>query len=180
MAEQQRSVIGLDGCDVKLVDPERVHAVRETIPGPETVESLAVVFGLLSDPSRVRLLAVLLEAGELCVCDLAAACGSSESSVSHALRLLRANRVVRVRREANRVRALRLGRQPFRTRHLPEGRHNLAGKALSRVRSRIRTCRQIRRSIGARHRWAMRIHRRHCRSDRHWSRRNSNRSRYAT
>ena len=103
MPEPERSVIGLDGCDVKLVDPERVHAVRETIPGPDTVESLAVVFGLLSDPSRVRILAVLLEDGELCVCDLAAACGSSESAVSHALRLLRANRVVRVRRSGRRA-----------------------------------------------------------------------------
>lgn len=103
MPDAERSVIGLDGCDVKLVDPERVLAVRETLPGPDTVESLAVVFGLLSDPSRVRILAVLLEAGELCVCDLAAACGSSESAVSHALRLLRANRVVRVRRSGRRA-----------------------------------------------------------------------------
>lgn len=103
MAEVERTIVALDGCDVKLVDPERVHAVRETMPGPESVEALAVVFGLLSDPSRVRLLSVLLEAGELCVCDLAAACGSSESAVSHALRLLRANRVVRVRRSGRRA-----------------------------------------------------------------------------
>lgn len=97
------AVVALDACDVRLVDPERVHAVRDTLPSPEAVEQLAVVFGLLSDPSRVRLLSVLLEAGELCVCDLAAACGSSESSVSHALRLLRANRVVRVRRSGRRA-----------------------------------------------------------------------------
>lgn len=103
MADSERAVVALDGCDVKLVDPERVHAVRDTMPGPEAVEQLAVVFGLLSDPSRVRLLSVLLEAGELCVCDLAAATGSSESAVSHALRLLRANRVVRVRRAGRRA-----------------------------------------------------------------------------
>ena len=55
------------------------------------------LFGLLSDPGRLRLLVALLE-GEMCVCDLAASCGQSESSVSHALRLLRAHRVVEVRR----------------------------------------------------------------------------------
>ena len=44
------------------------------------------------------LLVALLEAGELCVCDLAAVTGMSESAVSHALRLLRAHRVVSVNR----------------------------------------------------------------------------------
>jgi len=59
---------------------------------------LAEVFALLSDPGRLRLLMSLLEAGELCVCDLAASSGLTESAVSHALRLLRAHRVVSVSR----------------------------------------------------------------------------------
>lgn len=67
------------------------------MPIDEDVAQLADVFGLLSDPGRLRLLVALLE-GEMCVCDLAAGCGQSESAVSHALRLLRAHRVVRVRR----------------------------------------------------------------------------------
>lgn len=56
------------------------------------------MFGLLADPGRLRLMAVLLERGEMCVSHLAAACGQSESAVSHALRLLRAHHVVTVRR----------------------------------------------------------------------------------
>lgn len=56
------------------------------------------MFGLLSDPGRVRLLITLLEGGEVCVHDLAAVTGQSESGVSHALRLLRAHRVVVARR----------------------------------------------------------------------------------
>lgn len=56
------------------------------------------MFGLWADPNRVRLLSALLEVGELCVCDLAAAIGMAESATSHALRLLRAHRVVKVRR----------------------------------------------------------------------------------
>jgi len=103
MAAQPSTVVSLDGCDVKVVDRERVLAVRESMPGPGTVESLAEIFDLLSDPNRVRILTVLLEGGELCVCDLAAACGMSESSVSHALRLLRTARVVRVRRDGRRA-----------------------------------------------------------------------------
>ena len=90
--------VGIDSCDVKLVDPERVRAVRASVPTADVVQELADVFGLLGDPNRLRLLASLLEAGELCVCDLAAAAGMAESTTSHALRLLRAHQVVKVRR----------------------------------------------------------------------------------
>ena len=85
------------GCSVRLVDPGRVAAVRAVMPADGDVADLADVFGLLADPGRLRLLAALLS-GELCVCDLAAAAGMSESATSHALRILRAHRVVSVRR----------------------------------------------------------------------------------
>ena len=91
-------LVGIDSCDVKLVDPERVRAVQASLPTSDVVQELADVFGLLGDPNRLRLLAGLLEAGELCVCDLAAAAGMAESTTSHALRLLRAHQVVKVRR----------------------------------------------------------------------------------
>lgn len=65
------------------------------------LDDAAQMFGLLADPGRLRLLLALLP-GEMCVCDLAAASGQSPSSVSHALRLLRAARVVRVRRAGRR------------------------------------------------------------------------------
>jgi DNA-binding transcriptional ArsR family regulator len=58
----------------------------------------ADVFDLLSDLRRLTLLAEL-RSGERNVGDLAAATGASESATSHALRLLRAHRVVAVRRE---------------------------------------------------------------------------------
>jgi DNA-binding transcriptional ArsR family regulator len=87
----------LASCATRTVDANRVAAVREAMPDERDVGQLAEVFGLLSDPGRLRLLVALLE-GEMCVCDIAASCGQSESSVSHALRLLRAHRVVEVRR----------------------------------------------------------------------------------
>ncbi|WP_284705365.1 ArsR/SmtB family transcription factor [Paenarthrobacter sp. TYUT067] len=84
-------------CAVRLIDAEKVEAVRSRMPADTDVTDLAVIFGLLSDPGRVRILIALLE-GEMCVCDLAATTGLSESGVSHALRLLRGPRVVQVRR----------------------------------------------------------------------------------
>lgn len=93
-----RTVSALDACGVRMVDPAKVTSVRDSMPGEQDIEDLARVFALLCDPGRLRLLTSLLEAGELCVCDLAAATGQSESAVSHALRLLRAHRVVSVSR----------------------------------------------------------------------------------
>jgi DNA-binding transcriptional ArsR family regulator len=88
----------VDDCGVRVVDAQKVVAVRAAMPSQEAITDLADVLSLLGDPTRLKLLAALLEAGEMCVCDLAAATGSSESLVSHALRLLRAHRVVSVRR----------------------------------------------------------------------------------
>ncbi|MEV4199622.1 ArsR/SmtB family transcription factor [Micromonospora globbae] len=87
----------LDGCTARVVDADRVTAVNERMPSAEDLADTADVFGLLSDVNRLRLLVALLD-GELCVCDLAAVTGQSESAVSHALRLLRAHRIVAARR----------------------------------------------------------------------------------
>jgi DNA-binding transcriptional ArsR family regulator len=71
--------------------------VRSRLLGGASIDSVAQVFKLLGDPSRVRLVDALSH-GERCVCDLASLAGISESAVSHQLRLLRAARLVRVRR----------------------------------------------------------------------------------
>lgn len=86
-----------DGCAVRVVDAPKVAAVRERMPATTDLDDAAEIFGLLSDPGRLRLLLALLQ-GEMCVCDLAAVTGQSESATSHALRLLRAHRIVAVRR----------------------------------------------------------------------------------
>lgn len=84
-------------CGVRVVDADRVAAVRAALPDEGRVADSAAMFALLGDPGRLKLLVALLE-GEMCVCDLAAACGQGESAVSHQLRLLRAHRVVTARR----------------------------------------------------------------------------------
>ena len=79
-------------------DDDRLSGLRAALPEPQTLLQLTEVFRLLGDPARMTLLVTLLEAGEICVHDLASVAGQSESGVSHSLRLLRAHRVVTVRR----------------------------------------------------------------------------------
>lgn len=94
----ERDVVDIDVCAVRAVDPDKVAAaVERSIPADE-VTRITELFRLLGDPTRVRLLYALVEAGELCVCDLAAVVGVPETSVSHALRLLRTAGIVRTRR----------------------------------------------------------------------------------
>jgi DNA-binding transcriptional ArsR family regulator len=93
----------LDRCDVMAVDPERVRAVRARLVSRPVAGQMAVVFKVLADQSRCRLMAAIIEAGELCVCDLAATVDMSESNVSHHLRVLRANGLVRARRAGKMV-----------------------------------------------------------------------------
>src|ERR1035437_6375229 len=96
-------VTGLDGCAVACVHPEKVALGVANAPDAGHLSRLTGVFKLLGDPTRTRLLYALLEAGELCVCDLAASTGTMEATVSQALRLLRASGMVTGRRQGRNV-----------------------------------------------------------------------------
>ena len=80
------------------IDLARVRKLRSDLVSPDAVQGLADTFSALGDPTRVRILDVLSH-GELCVCDLAAVLGLSQSAVSHQLRLLRNIRLVKPRRD---------------------------------------------------------------------------------
>lgn len=97
------TIVSLEGCALRTVDSEKVLAVRGSMPSDEDVIEVADVFALLGDPNRLRLLIALLEGGEMCVCDLAATAGMSESAASHAVRWLRAHKIVSAPRRQGRM-----------------------------------------------------------------------------
>lgn len=88
----------VEACEVRIVDPDKVADTRDRLPSLEETDALADWFKVLGDATRARILYAVLEAGELCVCDLAATVDVPESTVSHALRWLRGAGVVRARR----------------------------------------------------------------------------------
>lgn len=99
----QSKIPSADGCLDDAVDPDRVALARQQLLPDEELGALTQLFRLLGDTTRARLLYALLEAGELCVCDLSAATDTPESSVSHALRLLRTAGIVKARRAGRRM-----------------------------------------------------------------------------
>ena len=92
-----------DDCSVRIVDHDRVNAARARMIPSSEAQQLTDLFRLLGDQTRVQILYALAEVGELCVCDLAAVVEAPETSVSHALRLLRASGVVRNRKSGRMV-----------------------------------------------------------------------------
>ncbi|NIA07440.1 MAG: metalloregulator ArsR/SmtB family transcription factor [Actinobacteria bacterium] len=85
-------------CEVEYVDSSRVRKALETMPDEAMTNALAETFRALGDPTRIRIITVLSRQ-ELCVCDLAKILGLTGSAVSHQLRLLRGQRLVKYRKE---------------------------------------------------------------------------------
>ena len=92
-----------DACGVRIVDHDRVTAAKARMIPNDEAQQLTELFRLLGDATRVQILYALVEVGELCVCDLAAVVDAPETSISHALRLLRTAGVVRNRKSGRMV-----------------------------------------------------------------------------
>ena len=92
-----------DACGVRIVDHDRVAAAKARMIPNDEAQQLTELFRLLGDATRVQILYALVEVGELCVCDLAAVVDAPETSISHALRLLRTAGVVRNRKSGRMV-----------------------------------------------------------------------------
>jgi ArsR family transcriptional regulator, lead/cadmium/zinc/bismuth-responsive transcriptional repressor len=84
------------------VHADRVEAARASAIDALLLGDLGELFKLFSDPTRLKILGALA-GGELCVCDIGAVLGASQSAVSHQLALLRASRLVTHRREGKTV-----------------------------------------------------------------------------
>jgi ArsR family transcriptional regulator len=62
---------------------------------PDTAATtLASLFKALADPARVKIISMLLNADELCACDVATGIGKSAATTSHHLSLLRTSGLV--------------------------------------------------------------------------------------
>ncbi|WP_116453458.1 ArsR/SmtB family transcription factor [Blastococcus litoris] len=95
--------MGLDHCDLLCLDLQHAEEVREVLPELDEAQFHAARFKALGDPVRLRIAAALQAGEELCVCDLAWVCGSSQNLVSHHVRVLRSTGLAASRREGKLV-----------------------------------------------------------------------------
>ncbi len=87
-----------EACEHRMIHLDRVAQARREAIEQRELERLALTYKILGDPSRLKIIMALAE-GEMCVCDLAAFIGLSESAVSHQLRRLRELYLVKNRRD---------------------------------------------------------------------------------
>ncbi len=87
-----------DICDDHVVDPSRVGRAAAAMPTSDVLDGLSETFKVLSHTTRLKIIHALSRE-ELCVRDLSALLGATESAVSHQLRILRHMRLVKYRRE---------------------------------------------------------------------------------
>ena len=79
---------------VRQHDRQRIERIRKSIPDDDHLFRQSQLFGILSDPNRLKIMSALRKA-ELCVHEITGIIGPSLSAISHQLRLLKALRLVR-------------------------------------------------------------------------------------
>lgn len=87
----------IESCSCNVIHENTVIKVKDLLPQDEVLYDLAELFKAFGDSTRVKILCALFES-DMCVCDLAAVLGISQSAVSHQLRTLKASRLVKFRR----------------------------------------------------------------------------------
>ena len=81
---------------------ERVKKVKDNMPSDEKIADMGARFKVISEPSRLKIL-LALESGELCVEHITDAVGGNQSAVSHQLKILKDNKVIKSRRNGQNV-----------------------------------------------------------------------------
>ena len=92
----------VERCEYMYVHQDVVNKVKQDMPQDETLYDLAELFKVFGDSTRIKILYALFEA-ELCVCDIAQLLSVSQTSVSHQLRVLKNNKLVKFRKEGKNV-----------------------------------------------------------------------------
>jgi DNA-binding transcriptional ArsR family regulator len=88
----------IESCNCTIIHEDIINKVKDCIPEDETLYDLADLFKVLGDSTRIKVLCALFQA-EMCVCDIAALLGMTQSAISHQLRVLKQARLVKYKRE---------------------------------------------------------------------------------
>lgn len=99
---ENQKVNELEQCEYLHIHQDIVDSVNEKMPAEEELYDLAELFKVFADSTRIRILYVLFES-EVCVCDIAQILNMTQSAISHQLRVLKQNRLVKYRRDGKTI-----------------------------------------------------------------------------
>lgn len=98
MEQENKTVV----CDCDVIHAEVVERVRQYLPEEEKLYDLADFFKVFGDSTRIKILWAL-DREEMCVCDLAVLLNMTKSAISHQLKTLRQEKLVKYRRDGKTV-----------------------------------------------------------------------------
>lgn len=93
---------GIECCDISHHHEELVSLWKEDMPDDDILYDLADLYKIFGDSTRIKIMCLLLKS-EMCVCDIADVLGMNQSAISHQLRVLKQNKLVKNRREGKSV-----------------------------------------------------------------------------
>ena len=85
-----------------IIDIAKVKKIKKLMPSDDLLFDIAEVFKVFGDTTRMKIISALLEA-ELCVGDIAEITNSTQSAISHQLRVLKQAKLVKYRKEGKTV-----------------------------------------------------------------------------
>lgn len=87
-----------DICEINIIHQDKVDNLKNIMPDDELIYDLAEFFKVFADSTRMKIIYALMNE-ELCVCDIAAIVGTTQSAISHQLRILKQSKLVKYRKE---------------------------------------------------------------------------------
>jgi DNA-binding transcriptional ArsR family regulator len=95
--------VGEDVCSINLIHEKSVKNAKKQLLTEDVYTDLADTFRIFGNPTRLKIMS-LLAAEDLCVCDISEALSMSQSAVSHQLRTLRGQNLVKFKKEGTQAR----------------------------------------------------------------------------
>ena len=87
-----------DICEINTIHQDIVNNVKNVMPQDDLIYDLAEFYKVFADSTRMKIIYALME-NELCVCDIAAIVGTTQSAISHQLRILKQAKLVKYKKD---------------------------------------------------------------------------------
>ena len=87
-----------DVCEIECKNEDIIAEVKSNLPDDDLILEVSENFKIFGDLTRLKIMQALFQK-ELCVCDITAVLEANQSTISHQLRILRQNNLVKFRKE---------------------------------------------------------------------------------
>src|SRR5574344_1960569 len=89
-------------CDCNILHNEILEKVKKEMPNTEQIFELADFFKIFGDSTRANIICAL-DKNTMCICDIANLLDMTKSEISHQLKILRDNNIVKYKKKGKEI-----------------------------------------------------------------------------